>query len=249
MATEALPPQVASECARFTARLRRRHYSAPQDIARKTVEIMRQLVGCGSVKDIASLIELIKRTGAMLVAAQPHELVIGNMVRRVLAIVREESAHGGQLTDLGGDAARGAALGVHAALSTPGLMKSGSAPSEAAGCPGAGVGPSLIKMLDAPAAPDYLRQTLKVLRGPLIEAIGELLEELVAASSHISEQARKAPSAEIKPTEISECVAAVQMQGAFVSPAPRESCVASTLVGGHGRLWRRVEAFTLPCAV
>ena len=72
--------KVQAECSRFIAALRRRQLVASQDIARRTLEIMRLLVSTATVKDVSSLIISIKQAGALLVAAQPHELTIGNMV-------------------------------------------------------------------------------------------------------------------------------------------------------------------------
>ena len=85
MSASATPinPKVAGECSRFIALLRRRQHLASQDVARKTLEIMRLLVSTATVKDVSALIDSIKHAGAMLMAAQPHELVIGNMVRHL----------------------------------------------------------------------------------------------------------------------------------------------------------------------
>ena len=80
-ATPPINPKVAGECSRFIALLRRRQHVASQDVARKTLEIMRLLVSTATVKDVSALIDSIKHAGAMLMAAQPHELVIGNMAR------------------------------------------------------------------------------------------------------------------------------------------------------------------------
>jgi len=142
------------------------------DVAKKAVEIMRQLIGYASVKDVHGLIELIKSVGSTLMSAQPHELAIGNMVRRVLAIVREESAAGGEVEVGDGDG-----------------EGTGGGSSSEVGVPSAAVGPSLIKMLDAPQQPDYSRRPLKAIKGQMIEAISELLDELQSAPTHIAEQA------------------------------------------------------------
>ena len=95
MPTCEISSKVQVECSRFVARLRRQPVAgsaAALDIARKTLEIMRLVVATSSAKDVSSLIGVIKQAGNLLVSALPHELVIGNMVRRVLYIVREEMA-------------------------------------------------------------------------------------------------------------------------------------------------------------
>ena len=84
--------QLIQESSRFMARLRRRQHGSSEAIARKTLEIMRLLIATTSAKDISSLIASIKQAGVVLSSAQPHELTIGNMVRRVLSLVREETS-------------------------------------------------------------------------------------------------------------------------------------------------------------
>ena len=91
MPVDTLPQKVQLECSKFVARLRRQQVPHALDIARKTLEIMRLVVATSGAKDLGGLIALIKQAGQILVSAQPHELVIGNMVRRVLYIVREET--------------------------------------------------------------------------------------------------------------------------------------------------------------
>lgn len=43
--------------------------------------------------------EVIKKEGRRLIAAQPSETTVGNMIRRVLKIIREEYARWGGLGD------------------------------------------------------------------------------------------------------------------------------------------------------
>ena len=176
-----LPPTVQAEIARLLARLRRRHLpgrtQTSLDVARKTLEIIRTLVATSNTKDVHALIQMIKQAGATMVAAQPHELVIGNMVRRVLATVREELASAEN--NAGGE----------------GEGKGGSEHTSAGGEPpgggggSSGAGPSLMKLLDGPDAPDLSRQPAKALKGPILEGIAEVLEELSSVSAHIAEQA------------------------------------------------------------
>ena len=157
-----VPPQVQAESRKFVAKLRRRQLQSSEAVARKTLEIMRLIVATAVVSDVQALITMIKQVAAVLVAAQPHELAVGNMVRRVLSVVRDETG-----------LASGAVVRVEAA-------------GDASG--GGGGGPSLMKMLDAPE-PDYSSQPAKNLKQPILEVINELIEELGSVSSHIAEQA------------------------------------------------------------
>ena len=76
---------------KFVAKLRRRQLQSSEAVARKTLEIMRLIVATAVVSDVQALITMIKQVAAVLVAAQPHELAVGNMVRRVLSVVRDET--------------------------------------------------------------------------------------------------------------------------------------------------------------
>ena len=180
-----LPPGVQQEISRLLARLRRRQLQGSSEVARKTLEIMRMLVAQSAVKDVHTLIVVIKQAGAMMVAAQPHELVIGNMVRRVLATVREETADEGSKLRSGIEAGTGGGSGGSGG---GGSIREGSGVGGGGGGGGGG-GPSLMRLLDAPDAPDYSRQPAKGLKGPILEGINEVIEELSSVSAHIAEQA------------------------------------------------------------
>ena len=157
-----LPPVVQNEISTLLARLRRGQIQDSTHVARKVLEIMRKVLDHSKIEEVRTLIQQIKRAGRVMVAAQPHELVIGNMVRRVLATVREETA------DDGGKRA---------------------AQTDAGGSGGGSSGPSLRRLLDAPDATDYSRKPVKELRDSIHQGIQEVIEELTSASAHIAEQA------------------------------------------------------------
>lgn len=223
----ALPPAVAAEMSRLLARLRRRqvHGRAQTsiDVARKTLEIMRMLVATSNTKDVRALIQMIKQAGSTMVAAQPHELVIGNMVRRVLACVREELS-----TPDGGDGGSGSEGGGRSGERV-------SAGGEGGGTSTGGAGPSLMKLLDAPDAPDYSRQPAKALKGPILEGINEVLEELSSVSAHIAEQAIE----HIHSNEVILTHGRDPTVEAFLKAAHKKRTfdviVAETAPGGEGR--------------
>ncbi|KAL6770939.1 hypothetical protein ACKKBF_B33300 [Auxenochlorella protothecoides x Auxenochlorella symbiontica] len=74
----------------FATRLRQRKVETSLDAAKGTAELLRQLVTSSRLSDPQSLLDEVKRVGLTLQAAQPTELVIGNIARRVLHIIREE---------------------------------------------------------------------------------------------------------------------------------------------------------------
>ena len=52
---------------------------------------MRKVVAAYRVTDIGKLIERVQQVGQRLTAAQPREIAVGNIVRRVLGVIREEA--------------------------------------------------------------------------------------------------------------------------------------------------------------
>jgi len=103
---------VAKEICTFVALLRRRQDLPSIEAARRTLKIMREVVTHTAARDVSWLIESIKRAGGMLVAAKPHELAIGNMVRRVLHVVREE-LHDAPAAGTGGAGPGAGATALH----------------------------------------------------------------------------------------------------------------------------------------
>lgn len=98
-----------------------------------------------------------------------------------------------------------------------------------------GAGPSLMKLLDAPDAPDYSRQPAKALKGPILEGINEVLEELSSVSAHIAEQAIE----HIHANEVILTHGRDPTVEAFLKAAHKKRTfdviVAETAPGGEGR--------------
>ncbi|CAE7089771.1 unnamed protein product, partial [Rhizoctonia solani] len=74
----------------LAARLRRRQVSGAHDTAVETVLLLRQVVSTARFSSIEQLLSMLRSVGTRLVAAQPKEIAVGNMVRRVIHQVREE---------------------------------------------------------------------------------------------------------------------------------------------------------------
>ncbi|KAJ2399187.1 GCD complex subunit gcd7 [Coemansia sp. RSA 2559] len=72
--------------------LRRGQLTESKDIAKGTAAIMRQVVANSRWDDIPTLVTLLKLVGKKLLAAQPRELLIVNIVCRIVHIVNEEAA-------------------------------------------------------------------------------------------------------------------------------------------------------------
>ncbi|MCJ1470278.1 GCD complex subunit gcd7 [Pseudocyphellaria aurata] len=71
--------------------LKRRQIRKSRSCAIATAHLLRQVVKTSRVTDISSLIERVQQIGQRLISAQPKELAIGNIVRRVLGVIRDEA--------------------------------------------------------------------------------------------------------------------------------------------------------------
>lgn len=123
------------------------------DVARRTVLLMREICSKTRYTTARELMDRIRAEGKRLVAAQPSESAVGNMVRRVLKIIREEHA---------------SCIGQSEEVD---------------------VKDSLHTMLTGGGATDDLSRPVQNLKGTVIEAINELLDELEGSASNIASQA------------------------------------------------------------
>ncbi|KAI1355269.1 initiation factor 2 subunit family protein [Xylaria sp. FL0043] len=71
--------------------LRRRQIKGAEASATATAHILLQVVARDKWANVDQLLGRIQLIGRKLVAAQPHELAIGNIVRRVLGLIRDEA--------------------------------------------------------------------------------------------------------------------------------------------------------------
>ncbi|GAM84257.1 hypothetical protein ANO11243_022510 [Dothideomycetidae sp. 11243] len=73
----------------FISLLKRRQIKNSRPCAIATAQLLLKVVGVAKVKDAGALIERVRKVGVKLVAAQPREMAVGNIVRRVLGLIRE----------------------------------------------------------------------------------------------------------------------------------------------------------------
>ncbi|KAI2625802.1 nagb/rpia/CoA transferase-like protein [Hypoxylon sp. NC1633] len=71
--------------------LKRRQIKGSESCAVATAHVLLQVVAKDKWNDVDQLLGRIQLVGRKLVAAQPHELVIGNIVKRVLGLIRDEA--------------------------------------------------------------------------------------------------------------------------------------------------------------
>ncbi|KAL0088058.1 hypothetical protein J3Q64DRAFT_1723888 [Phycomyces blakesleeanus] len=84
-----LPTALEAQVESFISRLKRRQVIGSYEVAKETAVLLRQAVSTTRWKDVNSIIETITELGGRLAMAQPKELAVGNIVRRVLKVIRE----------------------------------------------------------------------------------------------------------------------------------------------------------------
>ncbi|KIW05087.1 uncharacterized protein PV09_03646 [Verruconis gallopava] len=80
---------VESSIEQLISLLKRRQICNSRSCAIATAELLRRVVADYRGRDAAGLIERIRAVGNRLVNAQPREMVVGNIIRRVLGLIRE----------------------------------------------------------------------------------------------------------------------------------------------------------------
>jgi translation initiation factor eIF-2B subunit beta len=76
----------------FVLRLKRREVGGSNAVAFHTAELLRAIVSRRKYATVTELLTMVRNVGKALEAAHPIELACGNIVRRVLYIVRHETA-------------------------------------------------------------------------------------------------------------------------------------------------------------
>ncbi|XP_019374337.1 PREDICTED: translation initiation factor eIF-2B subunit beta isoform X2 [Gavialis gangeticus] len=83
--------ELSEEIEAFVARLKRGgQRPRSEETARQTLGLLRKIIARGRWGKAGELMGLIRKEGQRMTVAQPSETTVGNMVRRVLKIIREE---------------------------------------------------------------------------------------------------------------------------------------------------------------
>jgi translation initiation factor eIF-2B subunit beta len=105
--------------------LKRRQIRNSRPCAIATTALLLRVVGEFKGRDAIKLIERIKQVGRRLTSAQPREVVVGNIVRRVLGLVREVvDEHAEGQTPTGSEPGHNASHMQHDSLHRPALHSS-----------------------------------------------------------------------------------------------------------------------------
>ncbi|KAF3923341.1 hypothetical protein ABW21_db0203959 [Orbilia brochopaga] len=120
----------ATDCVEIlTGLLKRRQIQSSPNVAQAVAKLLQRFVSQNKhtkISEVNGLIKDVKDLGRQLVLAQPKELVIGNIVRRVIDVIREEAAvdennnnHGLNDLLLGGRSSRASSIGDDSFASGP----------------------------------------------------------------------------------------------------------------------------------
>mmetsp|Transcript_13483 Transcript_13483/g.22567 ORF Transcript_13483/g.22567 Transcript_13483/m.22567 type:complete len:404 (-) Transcript_13483:578-1789(-) len=83
-------PAVKSDLNLIVISLRRRKLNGSHQCAKATLELLRNLIGRYNFSCADQMMRTVRAVGRELVQAAPSELTIGNLVRRILFLIREE---------------------------------------------------------------------------------------------------------------------------------------------------------------
>ncbi|KAJ1975970.1 GCD complex subunit gcd7 [Dimargaris cristalligena] len=161
----------------LVAKLKRRQITGSYTIALETAKLLRQIISVTRWSTAGALIDRIKQEGCRLVAAQPKDVVVANIVRRVLHIIREVYTENRDAVDEDDGTILAAAPVAPQALLQP-QQPSFSIHSS--------MFPLLGDHADLPA--DYTRPVHN-LKSEIIQEIQEYIEELENMYSNVSSQA------------------------------------------------------------
>ncbi len=185
----------------FVSQLKRRQVFGSNQTALETAQLLRTVISNSRWGTAAVLIATIRELAVRLVRAQPVEFAVGNVVRRVLHLIREEYRHSmaeaasPYTEDNNGNNLRGAVVG--GALEPNGSISNNSSVGSLSGGSVSNTSTSrmagdssMFNMLAegmAPAA-DYSRQCFP-LKQLVIQGVNEIIEELDGVYSTLSHQA------------------------------------------------------------
>eukprot|EP00160_Parvularia_atlantis_P005495 Unigene14735_Nuclearia_a/m.44308 Unigene14735_Nuclearia_a/g.44308 ORF Unigene14735_Nuclearia_a/g.44308 Unigene14735_Nuclearia_a/m.44308 type:complete len:368 (+) Unigene14735_Nuclearia_a:3-1106(+) len=159
-----LPPAVAADVDALVVKLKRRQVVGAYATAVQTLQLLLQAITQTRVAAVETLLDVVRGIGRTLVEAAPLELSIGNSVRRVLKVVREEAS-----SEEGGPA-------PSADINRAGMLPLSSQTS-------------MYNVLALSPQTAALPKAHSDLKAAVVEAVNQMLDELETLYSSVSAQA------------------------------------------------------------
>ncbi len=93
----------------FIALLKRRQIKGPKSCALATAYLLRRVITLTRAADSTKLLERVSQVGKRLIDANPKEVTVGNIIRRVLGLIRDEAdeKRGGDFSPLSSEIGSG----------------------------------------------------------------------------------------------------------------------------------------------
>lgn len=88
--TNAVTPEILSLIDPVVSQLKRHQFDGAKDIALAISHLLMRVISAARWTNPYDLISVIRKVGVILIKAQPREIITGNIVRRVLALIRDE---------------------------------------------------------------------------------------------------------------------------------------------------------------
>ncbi|KAH9681881.1 translation initiation factor eif-2b subunit beta [Citrus sinensis] len=188
-------PDIQALVSDLASKLRKRRVQGSYETARLTAELLCAVIlqhKEPTTNGAASLIEAVRRVGEQLIAANPVELAVGNIVRHVLHIIREEDLS--PLTDIVGE------LKLSAEDDVEDIAEDENSQKSSATTDGCLLKPPLLLAVfehlpdSATACQTFSSENIfagkgKKLKSELIKAVNELIEDINTCREGIAEQA------------------------------------------------------------
>ncbi|GAY45433.1 hypothetical protein CUMW_089480 [Citrus unshiu] len=192
-------PDIQALVSDLASKLRKRRVQGSYETARLTAELLRAVIlqhKEPTASGAASLIEAVRRVGEQLIAANPVELAVRNIVRHVLHIIREEDLS--PLTDIVGE------LKLSAEDDVEDIAEDENSQKSSATTDGCLLKPPLLLAVfehlpdSATACQTFSSENIfagkadksaKKLNSELIKAVNELIEDINTCHEGIAEQA------------------------------------------------------------
>lgn len=161
--------------------LKRRQIRASRACAVATVHLLRQVVKTHPTGDVSRLIETVREVGQRLISTQHKELAIGNILRRILRVIRDEAEEKREWETTAADDAE-----VESRTDTPrgnNITSADNNDTLPQPTPGPNLSPPLHQVLkDAP----YISEVTKDVRAEIVDGIDEIIDELDQVDEQIA---------------------------------------------------------------
>lgn len=86
----ALGPEIKKLVDPFVLKLKRHQIEGDREIALAVAQLLMRVISAARWSDPHDLIDLIRKTGKVIIGARSKEIITGNIIRRVLALIRDE---------------------------------------------------------------------------------------------------------------------------------------------------------------